>query len=122
MAYSNTDYFSWYLIGLIIFSSLSFIIFGLSCLFAPYMIEEFKRYGLKNFRQLNAYLQLAGAMGLLLGFYRPIVGILASAGLAILMVAGFMVRLKIKDGFIKSFPAFFYVVINLVIFVLLIRQ
>ncbi|GMN10196.1 hypothetical protein MTsPCn9_13890 [Croceitalea sp. MTPC9] len=120
MGYINTNYFSWYLIGLMTFSAISFIIFGLSCLYSSFMVSEFERYGLKNFRKLNAYLQLVGGVGLVFGFYWKIFGILASAGLAILMILGFMVRLKIRDSFIKSFPAFFYIVVNTTILVLLI--
>jgi hypothetical protein len=36
-------------------------------------------------------------------------------GLSILMIAGFIVRLKIKDNFIKSSPAFTFAVINIII-------
>jgi hypothetical protein len=117
----NLDVFSWYLIVLLLFSAISFLVFGLSCLFAPYMVEEFKRYGLKNFRILNGYLQIGGALGLLLGFYFRTIGLFASAGLAILMVMGFMIRLKIRDGFVKSFPAFFYAALNLTIYFLLLK-
>ena len=121
MAYPNLNEFSWYLTALLIFSSLSFIIFGLSSLFAPYMVTEFERYGLKKFRVSNGYLQLLGAIGLGLAFYFRTVGLAASAGLAILMVLGFIVRLRIKDGFVKSFPAFFYAVLNAFIYFLLLK-
>jgi hypothetical protein len=36
----------------------------------------------------------------------------SAAGLALLMFLGFCVRLKIGDGFIKSFPSFFYCALN----------
>lgn len=86
------------------------------------MVTEFKRYGLTKFRKLNGYLQLFGAMGLFIGFYQPVVGIIASLGLALLMALGFLVRLKIKDGFVKSFPAFFYMIVNIIICFLLWNQ
>ena len=33
-----------------------------------------------------------------------------------LMLLGFCVRLKIKDGFVKSFPSFFYMALNAYLF------
>jgi hypothetical protein len=55
-------------------------------------------------------------MGLLIGlYYSPIILLLASMGLSLLMLAGFIVRLKIKDNFIKSSPAFTFAVVNLCI-------
>jgi hypothetical protein len=41
--------------------------------------------------------------------------LVASIGLCLLMLAGFIVRLKIKDNFIKSSPAFTFAAINLLI-------
>ncbi|WP_238719030.1 DoxX family protein [Pelagihabitans pacificus] len=105
------------LTGLVLFSGISFIFFGVSCLFAPYMVMEFERYGLKKFRIPNGFLQIFGGIGLLVGLYHTPLLLAASSGLALLMAAGFGVRLRIKDGFIKSFPAFFYFLLNLVIFV-----
>lgn len=121
MEYPNLIVFSFEIKVLIVFSAVSFLVFGLSCLFAPYMVLEFKRYGLSKFRKLNGVVQLLGALGLLLDFYKTHFGILASGGLGILMVLGFLVRLKIRDGFVKSFPAFFYAVLNFTILFLLLK-
>jgi len=41
--------------------------------------------------------------------------LLASTGLFLLMLAGFVVRLKIKDNFIKSSPSFTFAILNLFI-------
>jgi hypothetical protein len=74
------------------------------------------RYGLTKYRLLTGYLQLLGAIGLLVGLYvSPIILLVASIGLSMLMLAGFIVRLKIKDNFIKSSPAFTFAAINLLI-------
>jgi uncharacterized membrane protein len=43
---------------------------------------------------------------------------LGSGGLALLMFLGFIVRIKIRDGFLRSSPAFIYMIINLIIFFL----
>jgi len=104
------------LIVLTWFSSLAFIYFGINCFYSKFIISEFKRYELPEFRKLTGFLQLIGAMGLLIGLYfNPILLLAASIGLSLLMVAGFIVRLKIKDNFIKSSPAFTFAALNLFI-------
>jgi hypothetical protein len=65
---------------------------------------------------MTGFLQLLGAMGLLIGLYfSPILLLLASMGLSILMIAGFIVRLKINDNFIQSSPSFLFAVLNICI-------
>lgn len=49
------------------------------------------------------------------GFYFPIMTILSSLGLTVLMLLGFILRLIVKDGIVKSSPAFIYTIINLFI-------
>lgn len=98
------------------FSSLAFIYFGINCFYSKFIIDEFERYKLPNYRKLTGFLQLLGAMGLLVGLYLfPIVLLLASIGLCLLMFAGFIVRIKIKDNFIKSSPSFTFAILNLFI-------
>jgi hypothetical protein len=80
------------------------------------MKEEFVRYGLKPYRQIVGFLQIGGALFLSLGFKYQWALLLGSGGLALLMLLGFIVRLKIKDGFWRSSPSFLYMVINLIIF------
>jgi hypothetical protein len=65
---------------------------------------------------MTGFLQLLGAIGLLIGLYfSPILLLLASMGLGILMIAGFIVRLKINDNFIQSSPSFLFAVLNICI-------
>ncbi|MGB1971731.1 MAG: DoxX family protein [Flavobacteriaceae bacterium] len=97
---------------LTLFSGISFLFFGISCLISERLKEEFIRYGLPHFRILTGTLQLLGALGLFIGFLLPVLQWLSSAGLALLMLLGFAVRLKIKDRFIQSFPALFYCLLN----------
>ncbi len=98
------------------FSSLSFMYFGMGCFYSKFIISEFKRYALTKFRKFTGFLQVLGALGLVYGLYFvPIVLVIAATGLSLLMLAGFTVRIKIKDNFIKSSPAFAYAVINLCI-------
>lgn len=83
------------------------------------MKKEFIRFKLPKFRVLTGLLEVLGGLGQILGFYYyPQVAFIATLGLAILMVLGFMVRLRIKDTFLESFPAFFYMIVNLVILIL----
>ncbi|MFT6181824.1 MAG: putative membrane protein YphA (DoxX/SURF4 family) [Paracoccaceae bacterium] len=95
-----------------LFCALSFIAYGVSCLAAAHMVREFERFGLPNYRKLTGILQLLGAVGLLIGFRFPIIGALAAGGLALQMLIGFGVRLKIRDHFLQSLPAFAYLLIN----------
>ena len=98
------------------FTSLAFIYFGISCFYSKFIISEFKRYGIPTFRKLTGFLQLLGAIGLLVGLYfTPILQLLASTGLCLLMLSGFIVRIKIKDNFIQFAPAFIFSVLNLCI-------
>lgn len=97
-------------------SSLAFIYFGINCFYSKFIILEFKRYELPMYRKLTGFLQLIGAIGLLIGLYfNPILLLLASIGLCLLMLSGLIVRIKIKDSFIKSSPAFTFAVLNLFI-------
>lgn len=98
------------------FSSLAFIYFGINCFYSKFIIAEFERYGLPKYRKLTGYLQIIGAVGLLIGLYfSPLLLLLASIGLCILMLSGFIVRIKIRDNFIKSSPSFTFAALNLLI-------
>jgi uncharacterized membrane protein len=81
------------------------------------MISEFKRFSLsKTQRQITGILQIIGAIGLLSGLFLPIIGLLAALGLSLLMILGFIVRLKIKDSFLQSLPSFVFACINSYLF------
>jgi hypothetical protein len=102
--------------SLIVISAISFLFYGINCLFNKKMFQEFKRFGLSNFRELTGILQIIGAIGLLMGYFYPVLILVASAGLALLMLLGFLVRLKIKDGWVVSLPSFAFMLLNLYIF------
>lgn len=87
------------------------------------MKSEFMRYGLSKSRALVGLLQLLGGFGLLVGFfYSSLVQALAALGLSILMILGFLVRLKIKDSFAQSVPSLSYAVLNAYLFTKLLEQ
>ena len=77
---------------------------------------EFERYQLARFRTTTGFFQIAGAIGLLCANQSELIWSISSLGLSILMLLGFIVRLKIKDSWIQSFPSLFYMVLNGYIF------
>lgn len=98
---------------LIIGCGITFIFYGLLCLFTDHMKIEFQRYGLSKFRRLTGILELLGGNGLLLGQYYSSLLTLSTAGLALLMLLGVMVRLKTRDPIIEIVPAFILLMLNL---------
>lgn len=79
---------------------------------------EFQRFQLSEVkRKITGVLQILGGIFLLLGFISPLAGLIAAGGLTIQMLLGFMVRLKIKDSIILSFPSFVFMILNAYIFV-----
>ncbi len=100
------------LIVLTLISALSFLYYGTTFFATKSMKLEFERYGLDRYRQLIGGLQLLGGFGMLVGLFWVPALLLASGGLALLMLIGFGVRLKMKDGFWASLPSFIFMVIN----------
>jgi hypothetical protein len=76
------------------------------------MKDEFKRYGLEKFALMTSLLQILGGTGLIVGLQIHPILLISSAGLSTLMLLGFGVRLKIKDGFWQSLPALSYFILN----------
>jgi hypothetical protein len=101
---------------LIVFSSLSFLGYGVAYFTTPNMKNEFIRFGLSKFGVLTAILEIVGGLGLLVGLLYNSILLISSGGLALLMFLGVAVRLKIKDGLWVSLPALFYFGLNLYIF------
>lgn len=105
-------------LALIWFSAISFLFYGLSYYLSSGMKDEFKRYGLEKLAFLTSNLQILGGVGLIVGLYSHPILLLSSGGLALLMFFGFCVRLKIRDGFWRSLPAFLYLVLNSYLFII----
>ncbi|MFV8336293.1 DoxX family protein [Flavobacterium sp. RSP29] len=100
---------------LIFFSASSFLIYGIAYFVSTNMKNEFKRFGLEKFGILTAVLELTGALGLFIGFQNHTILVFASGGLALLMLLGVGVRIKMKDSLLVSLPAFFYFLLNVYI-------
>lgn len=97
---------------LIWISSISFLFYGFNYFISAQLQQEFVRYRLQKFGPLTAVLEILGAVGLLVGLILPPVLIFASGGLALLMLLGFGVRMKIRDGFWLSMPSFLFMLLN----------
>ena len=94
------------------FSGMSFLGFGLSCFLNPFIKKEFERYGLSKYRTTTGFFQLIGAFGILTTDHNLTLWNISSLGLSVLMLLGFIVRIRLKDNFIQSFPSFFYMLLN----------
>ena len=104
------------LITCVLISSLSFFAYAYSYFNAPHMKNEFKRFGLEKIGLTTVLLEITGALGLLIGLKFDFILLISSLGLALLMLIGFIVRMKLKDSIWVSLPAFFYMVLNTYIF------
>ena len=60
---------------------------------------------------------MLGAAGLATGIWIPWAGLVASAGLALMMLLGVAVRVKIRDSVLQTLPALAYMLLNAWIFV-----
>ena len=103
---------------LILFSSVSFIFYAINSLSAKRLIDEFQRWGYGNLRKIIAYLQILASIGLIVGLYFPLLLSIVSFLLFIMMMIATYTRIKVKDGFIDTFPAIFYSVLNFIIFLM----
>jgi len=105
----------------ILISSLSFFGYVLSYFISPHMKKEFKRFGLEKLGLLTIVLEFIGATGLIIGLKINALLIISSLGLALLMLIGLIVRIRLKDSLWISLPALFYMVLNSYIFLMSIQ-
>lgn len=101
---------------LTVLTGIAFLIYGLLCLFTSSMIADFHRFGLDRLRILTGVLEVLGGTGLLVGLrWLPALWI-SSAGLALLMLIAFCIRLIMHDSVAASLPSLGLTVVNLLIF------
>jgi hypothetical protein len=105
----------------VLLSSLSFYAYVASYFISPHMKNEFKRFDLEKLGLLTIILEFLGATGLIVGLLFSPILIISSFGLGLLMLCGFVVRLKLKDSVWISSPAIFYMCLNFYIFSVSIR-
>lgn len=101
---------------LIVISSLSFMGYGIAYFSSTKMKSEFKRFGLEKAGALTAILEIVGALGLLLGLKIHLILLVSAGGLAVLMLLGVAVRIKVRDTLWVTLPALFFMILNVYIF------
>jgi hypothetical protein len=96
-------------------SAVAFLFYGLACLFSAKLVAEFERYRLARWRVMVGGLEVAGALGLIAGWWFPPLQTAAAAGLFALMICGLWARWRIRDPWYVMLPAFVLAVVNLAI-------
>ena len=97
-------------------SAALFLVYGVLCLASLSMVADFSRFGLDSLRLPTGFLEVSGGAGLLVGLRWHLALVLASAGLALLMLIAFCVRLRMRDSFAESLPSALLMLVNLYIF------
>tara|TARA_S200000501_G_C20849324_1_gene755020 strand:- start:1207 stop:1542 length:336 start_codon:yes stop_codon:yes gene_type:complete len=100
---------------IIIFSGLSFILYGINSFVSAKMISEYNRWGLENKRKLIGGFQLICGLGIITGLKFSFVLIPSSLILIIMMVVAVYVRIKINDNISEILPALAYLLLGLLI-------
>lgn len=100
----------------ILISSLSFFGYAVSYFISPHMKIEFKRFGLGKIGLLTIILEFIGAVGLIVGLKFNLLLVVSSFGLALLMLVGLIVRIRLKDTIWVSLPALLFMGLNTYIF------
>ncbi|WP_439153327.1 DoxX family protein [Winogradskyella sp.] len=86
---------------------------------ATTIIEEFKAYGLsETFCYVVGFLKVGLALILLASLKFENLTLIGSIGLSLLLLGSIAMHVKIKDPLFKSFPAFLFIVLNLIIILL----
>ena len=97
--------------GLSILTGVGFIHYGISCLVSPTMRQEFERFGAAQYRVLTGILEILGGLGVLLGLFVPLIGALAAAGIALLMIMVVVQRIMQRDSLLQMAQALIFTMI-----------
>lgn len=95
-----------------IVSLVVFLGYGGLCLHRSAMVAEFERFGLGHLRVLTGWLEILGALGLLVSFRAPGLLPFAAGGLGLLMVFAVAARVRVGDGLLQMSPALILMVGN----------
>lgn len=83
---------------------------------AKTIFEEFEVYGLsKSFCYVIGALKVSLAFILLASIQFESLTLAGSLGLSVLLLGSIIMHIKVKDELFKSFPAFLFIVMNLII-------
>ena len=100
---------------IIVFTAISFIIYGINSFISNRMILEFRRWGLEKRRKEIGGFQLASGLGILIGLHLNSILIVSSVGLIIMMIVAVYVRIRIKDNISEIIPALAYLILGIII-------
>jgi len=100
----------------VIFTAVSFIIYGYSSFISRRMISEYARWGYNNQRKIVGSLQLLGGIGLILGLKINVLLITTSFCFIMMMTMAIFIRVKIKDNITDVLPAITYLFLSILIF------
>lgn len=106
------------LTALALISGLSFLKYGSDVLFRERLRHEFERYGMPRFRIVVGTLEMLGGSAVLLGLAVAPLGALGASGLALLMVLGLRVRVRLHDPLRLMVPAATLALVNAALVVL----
>ena len=95
-----------------IVSAVSFGSYGVGCFLSNRARLEFERYKVPQLRQLTGGLQIAGAVGIVAGYWFPPLLVLSAAGLMLMMIYAVITRFKIRDPLYAAIPALFFALLN----------
>ena len=101
---------------IIVFTAISFIIYGVNSFISNKMILEFERWGLGKRRKEIGSFQLACGVGMLIGLKLNFIMMISSVILIIMMLVAVYVRVKIKDNISEILPALAFLILALIIF------
>ena len=67
-------------------------------------------------RKITGIAQVLGGLGLIIVYFLDVrISIFSTLGLCVLMLAGFIVRVKIKDTLAETLPSFLFMLLNLIL-------
>ena len=101
-----------YFLTLVLFTGLSFIVYGVNSFISKRMKSEFQRWNLKKERKAIASCQLIGGVALIFGLEWNIILVLSSSFLGLMMLVAIGVRINVKDNISDILPAFAYLVLS----------
>jgi hypothetical protein len=99
-------------VAIILFSAFSFLFYGVGCFTSRHLKREFVRFGFSPQRRLIGLLQILGSLALIGGLWLPLLGTAGAVGVALMMLTGILVRIKIRDSLLKTMPAVLYFLVN----------
>ena len=100
----------------ILFTAISFIVYGYSSFVSRRMKSEYARWGYNNQRKIVGSLQLLGGIGLILGLKINVLLITTSFCFIMMMTMAIFIRVKIKDNITDVLPAITYLFLSILIF------